>query len=295
MKTIPAGLRALRPPSPHCMIRCLTPAGALGHGRCPQGAWDGDGKGGTSIAHTAAGPRVAQGLAHRPFPHLRAGSSRWHGKCRSAPCPTAPCNGPTSVIGADGPRFVYIWQSKAPRSPHSPAPAPSRHFGFLRFPFALSFAFLSRPVSPGSFWLTHSQRPRSQCGTAPRVGRCRRPIAAGASSSPGHSHCASLGAVWAAGRMGARPPGVLSPASKGREQSAGGAEPAGQDPSPSQCVPVCPSSLLWAQRCCSSSSCLHNSPPGQQEGCSHCSAHPAHPQEPVLASMTQCSHAYEHP
>lgn len=46
----------------------------------------------------------------------------------------------------------------------SPAPAPARHFSFLRFPFALSFASCSRPVSPGSFWLTHSQRPCSQPG-----------------------------------------------------------------------------------------------------------------------------------
>lgn len=62
-------------------------------------------------------------------------------------------NGPAPVIGADGPRFVYIWaKRRRPRSPGCPpAPAPARHFSFLRFPFALSFASCSPPVSPGTF------------------------------------------------------------------------------------------------------------------------------------------------
>lgn len=167
----------------------------------------------------------------------------------------------------------------------APAPAPPQHFGFLRFPFALSFAFRSRPVSPGSFWLTHSQRPRSRCGTGPRDGR-----SSGTAGSPSRQ-------VWAAALAQPRcvPPVLrvllegcgLSPTGShqrpqtmGREQSAAGTEPAGQSWG-SQPVSVCPSLSQLRGAAVPSSSCLHNSPPGQQEGSSQYSAHPARSQEPL--------------
>lgn len=51
-----------------------------------------------------------------PFPHLCGGLKQvtWKMTGHVVPCRRQP-NGPTPAIGADGPRFVYIWAKRGAR------------------------------------------------------------------------------------------------------------------------------------------------------------------------------------
>lgn len=177
-------------------------SGPEGHGHCPQGAWDGDGKGGDQHCPHSSGVVGYTGPGPPPLPPPASWFQQVAWKMLELRAPPAPRNGPTSIIGADGPRFVYIWQSKVPRSTRGPAPAPSRHFSFLRFPFTLSFAFRSRPRFTRQFLVdslpTAVLPVRHWAQGQALLWHCRQPITPGVSSSPGHSHRVSLGAVWAA-------------------------------------------------------------------------------------------------
>lgn len=83
-----------------------------------------------------------------PFPPRRGPWQQVPRKVAEQPRPGP--NRPTPATGAAGPRFwPYLGK-------HSAASlARPRHFAFLRFPFALSFASRPPPPRPGSFWLSH--------------------------------------------------------------------------------------------------------------------------------------------
>ncbi|XP_031447812.1 uncharacterized protein LOC116228219 [Phasianus colchicus] len=245
MKTIPAGLTALRPPSPRCMLRCLTPAQALRDtAAVPRVSGIEMGRGRTSIAHssgavgcTGPGPpplpppaswfqQVAWKMSERSVPHQHHATAHIrHWRRRAAIC-------------------LYMAKQGAAFSPR-PCARPvaslrlfevSLHALFC-LPLAARFTRQFLVDSPP----TAALPVRRWAWGRVLLWHCGQPITPGVSTALGTAAVCPLVPLegW-----GLSPPGSYPlPQIVGREQSAGGTEPAGQSWG-SQPISVCPG-LSW--------------------------------------------------